>query len=108
AEYKAWLKAVGRRRKDNYAPPRMIVGSPPENTTVLTRQDWPGAAWGPNDEGHCLIDVASSGPYDVKLIFFPADIDRTLHLRIGSLEISAPIVAKATQHTFTAQKLPTA
>jgi arylsulfatase A-like enzyme len=107
AEYEAWFKDVGSTRKDNYAPPRIIVGSPQEKTTVLTRQDWRGAAWGPNDEGHWLIDVASSGPYDVKLIVFPADTDRTIHLRIGSLDTSAPVSAKATEHTFRAQKLPT-
>jgi arylsulfatase A-like enzyme len=107
AEYEAWFKDVGSTRLDNYAPPRIIVGSPDEKTTVLTRQDWRGAAWGPNDEGHWLIDVASSGPYDVKLIVAPADADRTLHLRIGSLETSATLAAKATEHTFRAQKLPT-
>jgi arylsulfatase/arylsulfatase A len=107
AEYEAWFKDVGSTRKDNYAPPRIIVGSSHEKTTVLTRQDWRGAAWGPNDEGHWLIDVASSGPYDMKLIVFPTDIDRTLHLRIGSLETSTSLPAKATEHTFRAQKLPT-
>jgi arylsulfatase/arylsulfatase A len=106
SEYEAWFKDVGSTRPDNYAPPRIIVGSPHEKATVLTRQDWRGAAWGPNDEGSWLIDVPSSGPYDVKLIVAPADADRTLSLRIGSLDTSAPLAAKATEHTFRAQKLP--
>ncbi len=107
SEYEAWFKDVGSTRPDNYSPPRIIVGSSHEKTTVLTRQDWRGAAWGPNDEGHWLIDVASSGPYDVKLIVFPADSDRTLHFRVGSLNTSTPLAAKATEHTFRTQKLPT-
>jgi hypothetical protein len=43
----------------------------------------------------------------VKLIVFPADTDRTLHLRIGSLDTSTSLPAKATEHTFRARKLPT-
>jgi arylsulfatase/arylsulfatase A len=106
-EYEAWFKDVGSTRPDNYAPPRIIVGSPHEKTTVLTRQDWRGAAWGPTDEGHWEIDVASNGPYDVKLIAFPADTGRTIHFRCGSLEISAKLPAKATEHIFQKQQIPT-
>src|SRR4029079_2195302 len=93
-EYEAWFKDVGSTRPDNYAPPRIIVGSPHEKTTVLTRQDWRGAAWGPTDEGHWEIDVASNGPYHVQLIPSPADTGRTIHFRCGSLEISAKLPAK--------------
>jgi arylsulfatase A-like enzyme len=106
-EYETWFKNVGSTRSDNYAPPRIIVGSPHEKTTVLTRQDWRGAAWGTNDEGHWLVDVASAGPFDVKLIAFPADSDRTIHFRVGSAESSAPLPAKTTEHVFRSQKLPT-
>jgi arylsulfatase A-like enzyme len=107
AQYEAWFKDVGSTRKDNYAPPRIVVGSPQEKTTVLTRQDWRGAAWGPNDEGHWLIDVASGAAYDVKLIVAPADSERALHLRIGSLDAATSLATKATEHTFRAQKLST-
>jgi len=107
AQYEAWFKDVGSSRQDNYAPPRIVVGSPQEATTVLTRQDWRGAAWGPNDEGHWLIDVAASAAYDVKLIVAAADSERTLHLRVGSLDAAASLAAKATEHTFVAQQLPT-
>ncbi|HEY2415993.1 MAG TPA: arylsulfatase [Pirellulaceae bacterium] len=106
SEYEAWFKDVGSTRPDNYAPPRIIVGSPHEKTTVLTRQDWRGAAWGPTDEGHWEINVASNGPYDVKLIVFPADTDRTIHFRCGSLDTSATLFAKATEHIFKKQQLP--
>jgi arylsulfatase A-like enzyme len=106
-EYEAWFKDVGSTRTDNYAPPRIIVGSPHEKTTVLTRQDWRGAAWGPNDEGHWLIQAASAGPYDVKLIVSPAETERTIHFRCGSLETSANLPAKATEHVFKKQRIPT-
>ncbi len=106
-EYEAWFKEVGSTRSDNYAPPRIIVGSPHEKTAVLTRQDWRGAAWGPNDEGHWLIQMASAGPFDVKLIVAPAETERTIHLRCGSLDATATLPAKATEHVFQQQRLPT-
>ncbi|HMC10877.1 MAG TPA: arylsulfatase, partial [Pirellulaceae bacterium] len=102
-----WFKDVGSTRPDNYAPPRIIVGSPHEKTTVLTRQDWRGAAWGPTDEGHWLIDVAGNGAFEVKLILFPADSERTVNMRVGSLNVASKLAAKATEHTFRMQKLPT-
>jgi arylsulfatase A-like enzyme len=106
-EYEAWFKDVGSTRPDNYAPPRIIVGSPQERTTVLTRQDWRGAAWGPNDEGHWLLDIATPAAYDVKLIVASAAAERTLHLEVGGLSATAKLAANATEHTFTMQRLPT-
>lgn len=105
-EYEAWFKDVGSTRADNYAPPRIVVGSPHEKTTVLTRQDWRGAAWGPNDEGHWLIDVTGSALFDVKLIVAPADAERTVHLHVGSLSVAAKLAPTATEHIFRAQKMP--
>jgi arylsulfatase/arylsulfatase A len=106
AEYEAWFKDVGSTRPQNYDPPRIIVGSPREATTVLTRQDWRGAAWGPNDEGHWLLNIASGVPYDVKVTVAPADAERTAHLRVGSLVVPARLAAKATEHIFQMQSLP--
>jgi arylsulfatase/arylsulfatase A len=106
AEYEAWFKDVGSTRPDNYAPPRIVVGSAHEKNTVLTRQDWRGAGWGPNDEGHWLIDVAGSGVFDVKLIVSPADAERSLHLRVGSVHVATPLAAKATEYTARNQSLP--
>lgn len=106
AEYEAWFKDVGSTRPDNYAPPRIIVGSPQERMTVLTRQDWRGAAWGPKDEGHWLVEIVSPAAYDVKLIVAPAAGQRTLRLQVENLVASVPLAAQATEHTFRAHKLP--
>ena len=82
----------------------IIVGSPHEKTTVLTRQDWRGAGWGPNDEGHWLIDVATPAAYDVKLIVAPADgRAHAAPAKSASLEATATLAAKATEHTFARQ-----
>ena len=38
--YESWFEDVSSTRKDNYAPPRIILGQDAETQTVLTRQDW--------------------------------------------------------------------
>ena len=39
-EHDSWFDSVSSSRPDNYAPPRIHIGTPDENPTVLTRQDW--------------------------------------------------------------------
>ena len=46
AAYDAWFDDVGSTRSDNYLPPRIVVGTPSESPTVLTRQDWRHGTWG--------------------------------------------------------------
>jgi arylsulfatase/arylsulfatase A len=100
SQYEAWFKDVGSTRTDNYLPPRMVVGTPQEPKTVLTRQDWRGAGWGPGDEGHWLVTMAGRQPLEVKVIVTPGDSERTLQLRIGTLERSVKLAANATEHSF--------
>ena len=40
ADYERWFDDVSSSRKDNYAPPRIVIGTDHEPQTVLTRQDW--------------------------------------------------------------------
>lgn len=71
-QYKAWFKDVGSTRPDNYAPPRIHVGTPHENPVVLTRQDWrheAGKPWGLDSNGHWELYVANEGMYDFNLRF---------------------------------------
>jgi len=68
--YESWFDDVGSTRPDNYAPPRIHVGTPHENPVVLTRQDWrheKGHAWGRLSNGHWQLYAAHSGPYQIKL-----------------------------------------
>lgn len=106
AAYDAWFDDVSRTRSDNYAPPRIVVGSPRERVTVLTRQDWRGAGWAPQDEGHWLLQIATAAPLDVKVLVSSASRPRTLHLQVGAQQLSAPLPADATEHTFAGQRLP--
>ncbi|MCH8148771.1 MAG: sulfatase-like hydrolase/transferase, partial [Planctomycetes bacterium] len=68
-QYDRWFDDVSSTRPNNYAPPRIHIGSPHENPTVLTRQDWRGGTWARDAIGHWELHVAKAGRYDVRLEF---------------------------------------
>lgn len=61
--YDRWFDDVSSTRDNNYAPPRIVVGSPAEPTTTLTPQDarGPGGGW--------LLSVTEGGFYTAELRF---------------------------------------
>ncbi|MEM7232234.1 MAG: arylsulfatase [Planctomycetota bacterium] len=66
AEYDRWFDDVGSTRKDNYAPPRIVIGNNRETRTPLTLQDWrreSGNGWGTN--GHWLVNFEGDHSYRV-------------------------------------------
>ena len=83
--YDAWFDDVSSTRPDNYAPPRIHIGAPHENPTVLTRQDWRmiQGGWRRNAQGFWLLDVRGEGLYDVLVRFDPADEPLTVRLQAG-------------------------
>jgi len=71
-DYEAWFADVSSSRPNNYAPPRIVVGTKHERRTVLTRQDWrhtSGRPWAPDSNGHWLLESAEAADYKVELIF---------------------------------------
>ena len=95
ARYDAWFDDVSSTRPDNYAPPRIHVGTPHENPTVLTRQDWRfiQGGWSRNAQGFWLLDVKGEGIYDVLVRFDPSDKPLTVLLRAGDMEYSVEAAA---------------
>jgi arylsulfatase A-like enzyme len=109
--YRNWFEDVTSAHAHD--APRIVVGTPHENPVVLTRQDWrgPRAGWGPKDLGHWDVDVAEAGDYGVALQLVTAEdkavapiagadarpaadtvaAPRTLHFRVGALELERPI-----------------
>lgn len=87
-DYDDWFASVSSTRPDNYAPPRIYIGTPHETTTVLTRQDWrrlsDDQGWNRNSLGKWLVFVANRGEYNIKAVFDPGKEAETLTLRIGS------------------------
>ncbi len=75
AAYQAWFKDVSSTRNDNYAPPRIVIGTDHEPNTVLTRQDWrhgSGKAWAANSNGFWLLEAPMAGKYEVEVILVKA------------------------------------
>jgi len=103
--YDAWFDDVSRTRADNYAPPRIVIGSPHERPTVLTRQDWrhtKGRPWAPDSNGHWELEVHAAGEYDVRLRFPPFTIARSARLRLNDEETAGEIPAGAEELLFEA------
>ena len=70
--YEEWFNDVSGTRPDNYAPPRIYIGTPYENPVVLTRQNWrhvKGRPWAKDSNGYWELYSAESGAYDIRLRF---------------------------------------
>ena len=110
ADYERWFDEVSQTRADNFAPPRIVIGSPHENPTVLTRQDWRvngrPDGWGDQDLGHWEVEITRAGPFDIELQFSPLAPTETLHLRVGPVEHSANETASQQSHRFERVTLP--
>lgn len=88
--YDDWFTDVSSTRPDNYAPPRIHIGNPKEQTTVLTRQDWryngpTGKGWTRDARGHWLVTVEKGGPYEIKVQFDPSQkkAETELTVKVG-------------------------
>jgi len=102
-QYEQWFEDVSHTRPDNYAPPRIIVGTRHENPVVLTRQDWrhvKGRPWGAESNGYWELHAAAAGRYDVRLRFPEVKQNATATLEIGGQKLTAPIDKDAAEHTF--------
>jgi arylsulfatase A-like enzyme len=103
--YDRWFDDVSATR--GYEPPRIHVGAPQENPSLLTRQDWrgPQAGWSATSVGHWEIHAAA-GRYDIAILVAAADTPRTVHLRIGQTQRQRPLPASSTEVVFGELTLP--
>ncbi len=72
AGYESWFADVSSTRADNYAPPRIVIGTSHEMESVLTRQDWrhsKGRNWASDSNGFWLLEAPEAGDYEVEVIF---------------------------------------
>ncbi len=107
--YDQWFDDVGSTRPDNYAPPRILIGTPQENPVVLTRQDWrhvEGRPWAPDSNGFWMLKVARKQQYDVTLRFPAVTESAVAILTVGDATMRALLVAGATGHAFRGLTLP--
>lgn len=95
--YDQWFDDVSNTRPDNYAPPRIIIGSDHETSTALTRQDWRSRqeGWHAGTTGHWEVDIAAAGPYNLQVLLDEGSTGGEITLHIGD---------KSTKHQVDADK----
>ena len=91
--YEEWFRDVSSTR--GYAPPRIQIGTPHENPTVLTRQDWRGplANWKPDSLGYWVVHVAVKAQYEVTVMIAPAPGGGEVRFRLNGVELKQPVTA---------------
>ncbi len=90
-DYEQWFLDVSSTRSDNYAPPWIYIGTPHENPTVLTRQDWRhtrGRVWAADSNGYWELYAPQSGTFDIRVRFPAAEADGEVRLMTGGREIT--------------------
>ena len=90
--YDAWFDDVSTTRTDNYAPPRMVIGSDKEAVTALTLQDWRvsnSVGWG--ESGVWLVSVERPATFDAELVYSQPVGPMDLTLSIGRVTRKATL-----------------
>ncbi|MFT7639395.1 MAG: arylsulfatase A-like enzyme [Pirellulaceae bacterium] len=103
AEYEEWFADVGSTRPDNYSPPRIHIGTPHENPTTLTRQDWrhlSGRPWARDSLGFWLLKVTKEGKYDVECRFAAHASPEVLTLIAGGDKQTQQVAANSNTANF--------
>lgn len=103
AQARAWFADVSTTRPDNYAQPRIHVGTSHENPTVLTRQDWfhrKGGKWHPNSNGTWPLYVARRGRFDIHLRIRSLKHPALVELKVGGHHLSQQVEANTLTHSF--------
>jgi arylsulfatase/arylsulfatase A len=104
--YDKWFDDVSSTRLDNYAPPRIWIGTQHENPTVLTRQDWREGTWEKQSLGVWELYVAVDRPYNIRAEFDPQAEPCEAILEVAGVSGSVPVVANAKSVEFLMVTLP--
>ncbi len=106
SDYKAWFKDVSSTR--GFGPVKIALGSPRENPTILTRQDWrgPRADTPPHALGFWEVEVAKSGQFDITLHVTPRPFPSTAHVAFGTPKGEQALVTGQTECSFPGVELP--
>ena len=89
AAYDQWFDDVSSTRPDNYDPPRIHLGAPHADPTVLTRQDWrretgrPQGGGSGGSGGSWRVHVEHAGAFDVTCRFSRTVSPAELTLVVG-------------------------
>lgn len=107
--YLAWFEGVSTTRPDNYAPPRIVVGTDHEPVTVLTRQNWrritDDQGWRPTSRGRWLLNAREDATFDVEVRLVAGSSGPVL-LDIGDRELSQDLAPDQQIATFEDVRVP--
>ena len=84
-EYDTWFDDVSSTRSDNYAPPVIQVGTPHENPTTFTRQDWFGRAWNDRATGHWIGDFRGDHSYAITVYLYDSAENGRVSLKLDGM-----------------------
>ena len=107
--YENWFQDVSSTRPDNYAPPRILIGTANEMRSVLTRQDWrhvQGRPWGADSNGFWLLESPAAGEYLVELVLDSGHPAGTATITAGSLKKQLEIPADQRRGHTATLKIP--
>ena len=107
--YQAWFDDVSSSRPDNYAPPRIVIGTDHEPVSVLTRQDWrhqSGRPWGADSNGFWLLESPAPATYDVEVIFHTEPKQGRAQITAGETQLEMQIDAGKKRGQSVRMKLP--
>jgi hypothetical protein len=104
--YDQWFDDVSSSRPDNYAPPRIWIGTPHESPTVLTRQDWRGETWVGDAVGHWELHVAEAGTYDIHVELEPLPQASRVSVELAGSRWETDVEADAPSCHFAGCQLP--
>lgn len=94
--YDRWFDDVRDTRQ--FAPPRIILGTPHEDPAVLTRQNWrgPKAGAGKDADGHWLVEIPKETKFDVTLRFRAPGAKTSVQYSCGATSRVADVAPDAT------------
>ena len=110
--YDAWFDDVCSTRPDNFAPPRIVVGTPHEKITALTLENWRSDAperagdhgWG--KDGYWLLTFASEKRYDVELLWLEPIPAGRASVKIGKVELARDYTEPVSRIVFEDVRIP--
>ncbi|TWT65099.1 arylsulfatase [Allorhodopirellula solitaria] len=109
AAYHDWFEDVSSTRPDNYAPPRIVIGTEHEPSTVLTRQDWrhiQGTPWAAGSNGLWKLEAREPATYRIELIFRNAPPSASATIRAGEASERVEIETGDPRGHFATMELP--
>lgn len=105
--YENWFTDVKHSRADNFAPPRIYIGTKHENPVTLTRQDWRKIdknPWLDDATGYWLIKAEKFNVYDLHLRFRNQNSSGRVYLKIDKKKYEQP--AEKGQNEMAFKKIP--